>query len=168
MDIGGAPGVTHLHIEADEEYLPTRDNLIHHFRKGYDIIHYSGHAFFDNVLPGRSGLLLSDGVLTASDVRFMLDLNRNPIIYANACAAGRIKSVSSRFTGLAAAFIRAGAVGYISPLWSVDDQDASALAAEYYNRPSTEEADHRRVSAPRKARAGALRLCHLGLSGALR
>jgi hypothetical protein len=133
VDIGVAASVTHLYIEADEEHLPTRDNLIYHFRKGHDIIHYSGHAFFDNVLPGRSGLLLSDGVLTASDVRFMLDLNRNPIIYANACAAGRIKSVSSRFTGLAAAFIRAGAVGYISPLWSVDDQDASALAAEYYN-----------------------------------
>lgn len=126
------PQVHRLDNEEPGALPPTRENLISEFRQGYDIVHYSGHAFFDNVLPGRSGLLLRDGVLTASDVRFMLNLNRNPIIYANACSAGRIKSVSSRFTGLAAAFIRAGAVGYISPLWSIDDQDASALAAEYY------------------------------------
>jgi CHAT domain-containing protein len=76
--------------------------------------------------------VLSDGALTASDVRFMLDFNRSPIIYANACLAGRIKGVSARFTGLAAAFLRAGAAGYISPLWSVDDRDASALAVMFY------------------------------------
>jgi CHAT domain-containing protein len=110
------PEVRSLDNEKEANDLPIRENLIDAFRAGYDIVHYSGHAFFDNVLPGRSGILLRNGVLTASDVRFMLDLNRNPIIYANACSAGRIKSVSSRFTGLAAAFIRAGAMGYKPPL----------------------------------------------------
>jgi hypothetical protein len=114
------------------EWKPTRNSFIAALRRGYDIVHYSGHAFFDNVLPGRSGLVLSDDVLTASDVRFMLDFTRSPIIYANACLAGRIKSVSSRFTGLAAAFLRAGAAGYVSPLWSIDDRDAAALAMAYY------------------------------------
>jgi hypothetical protein len=111
---------------------PTREHLLASLREGFDVIHYSGHAFFDNVLPGRSGLLLKDGVLTAADVRFILDFARTPVIYANACSAGRIKSVSTRFTGLAAAFIRAGAAGYVSPLWSIDDREASSLAAEYY------------------------------------
>jgi len=118
----------------DPQERSTRENLMRYLRRDFDIVHYSGHAFFDNVLPGRSGLVLSDGVLTASDVRFMLDFRRSPVIYANACLAGRIKSISSRFTGLAAAFIRAGAAGYISPLWSIDDRDASALALAYYER----------------------------------
>lgn len=127
------PKVEHLNSERRGAKLPIRENLLSALRENYDIVHYTGHAFFDNVLPGRSGLLLRDGVLTASDVRFLLDLNQSPIIYANACSAGRIKSVSSRFTGLAAAFIRAGAAGYISPLWSIDDREASSLATEYYN-----------------------------------
>lgn len=126
------PKIEHLTIDKEAAKLPTKDNLITAFRHGYDIVHYSGHAFFDNVLPGRSGLLLNDNVLTASDVRFMLNLNRHPIIYANACSAGRIKNISSRFTGLASAFIRAGAAGYISSLWSIDDEEASAIAVTYY------------------------------------
>jgi hypothetical protein len=133
-NIGRRPKLIHLKLDSKmPELKPTRSNFIGELRKGHDIVHYSGHAFFDNVLPGRSGLVLCDGVLTASDVRFMLDFNRSPIIYANACLAGRIKSVSSRFTGLAAAFIAAGAAGYISPLWSIDDRDASALAVAYYD-----------------------------------
>jgi CHAT domain len=124
--------VHYLTNERQGNEIPTRDNLIAAMRRGYDIIHYSGHAFFDNVLPGRSGLLLSDDVLTAADVRFMLELSRSPVIYASACSAGRIKGISSRFTGLASAFIRAGAAGYISSIWSIDDRDAGTLAAEYY------------------------------------
>ncbi len=125
-----------LHLRPDgsgeTDVSPTRENLVNALREGYDIFHYSGHAFFDNVLPGRSGLVLSGEGLTASDVRFMLDFNRSPVVYANACLAGRIKSVSARFTGLATAFIRAGAAGYVSPLWSVDDRKAIDLALTYY------------------------------------
>ncbi|MCE7979991.1 MAG: CHAT domain-containing protein [Caldilinea sp. CFX5] len=117
-------------------HRPTLESFLQELRKGHDIVHFSGHAFFDNVLPGRSGLVLSDGALTAADVRFKVEFpnEHRPLIYANACLAGRIKSVASRFTGLAAAFIRAGAAGYISPLWSIDDQDAAALAIVYYNK----------------------------------
>ncbi|MCC5600633.1 CHAT domain-containing protein [Nostoc favosum] len=127
------PSIRHLRYAVHASDLPTRENFVSELRKGFDIVHYSGHAFFDNVLPGRSGLILSEGsILTAADIRFILDLNSNPIIYTNACSAGRIKSVSSRFMGLASAFIRAGASCYISALWSVDDLDASDLAAEFY------------------------------------
>lgn len=118
--------------EPEDPLCPTRGHFSVLLGSGPRIIHYSGHAFFDNVLPGRSGLLLRDGVLTAADVRFMLELGHRPMIYASACAAGRIKAVSARFTGLAAAFIRAGASCYISSLWSIDDRDAAAMAVSYY------------------------------------
>jgi hypothetical protein len=123
----------HLRESKSPKDRPTRTNFMTELRRGYDIVHYTGHAFFDNVLPGRSGLVLSNGVLTASDVRFTIEFRRSPIIYANACLAGRMKSVSARFTGLAAAFIRSGAAGYVSPLWSIDDRDAAALAVVYYD-----------------------------------
>ena len=58
---------------------------------GYDVLHFAGHGKFDENQPDNSGWLLSDGLLTVTELRNTLAACEVPpaVIYANACSIAR-------------------------------------------------------------------------------
>jgi hypothetical protein len=107
----------------------------------YDIVHYAGHALFDEDDPACSRWLLSDvHGMTALNIRNTLAWLDTPprLVFANACeaamdrgrgdAGGRLENVS----GLATAFINEGVSAYIAPLWPIGDGVAKRIAIQFY------------------------------------
>ena len=108
----------------------------------YDVIHYSGHAYFDEQEPDQSGLLLYDQEpFDAQKIRRLLE--GRPFVFLNACQSAMTAneqdgtkqhgySLAKPAEGLAAAFIYGGALGCIGSLWPIYDEPAAAFAIEFY------------------------------------
>ncbi|PWW51479.1 CHAT domain-containing protein [Actinokineospora spheciospongiae] len=56
----------------------------------------------------------------------------HPFVFLNACQVGAGGTVLGDYSGLARAFLAAGACGVVAPLWNVDDVAASELAEAFY------------------------------------
>nr|WP_325308636.1 CHAT domain-containing protein [Longimicrobium sp.] len=101
------------------------------------MVHYAGHAVFDDERPERSYLALAPepghpgpGRLTAGELA-QLDLSGEPLVVLAACrsaSAGR----ASGFSGLAGALLAAGAGGVIGGTWEVDDALTQPLMIELH------------------------------------
>ncbi len=136
--LGGMPKVEVTKVIGEElKAFDLRELL----RSGeYDIVHYAGHAYFDQKSPEASAWVLSDGPLHAQEIRNTLSWTDSPpwLVYANACEAGmdghkaRDRYHGNVF-GLATAFINNGVAAYIAPLWPVDDFVAAFLAEQFYH-----------------------------------
>ncbi|MEE8389849.1 MAG: CHAT domain-containing protein, partial [Anaerolineae bacterium] len=112
----------------------------------YDLIHYTGHAFFDQRNPGASGLILAENkVLTAREIQDTL--NGQPVVFLNACESARSKTISENDKavaalayagltayGLASAFILGGARAFVGTLWGVYDEGSHKFARRFYQR----------------------------------
>ena len=131
----------------------TRPALLDAFRSGeFDVLHYAGHAQFDEAAPGRSGILCSgDEVLSGAD---LAGVGRLPaLVFFNACESGRIRLASApkrlaarerarheklrdtylrRAVGLAEAFMRGGVANYVGTYWPVGDAAAKKFAERFY------------------------------------
>jgi hypothetical protein len=108
----------------------------------YDVIHFAGHAAFDEQNPDLSGL-----VLTGSEVFYSQKIQRllegRPLVFLNACETGRsaneanAQSVGQYFwrpaEGLASAFLYGGALGCVGSLWPIFDGPAAQFAINFYN-----------------------------------
>lgn len=118
----------------------TRAALRRLVREGsYDVLHFAGHGTYDSHQPEHSGWLLSDGLLTATELRNTLAWTESPpwLIFANACNSAmtddRAASVyQGEIYGMAEACIRVGVNAYVGPLWRVLDESACMLATELY------------------------------------
>lgn len=110
----------------------------------FDVIHYAGHAFFDPVERGRSGILCHGReVLAASDLLRVAHLPS--LAFFNACEAGRVRGragaarrpahrqAERKNIGLAEAFLRGGIANYVGTYWPVGDEAAGAFAARFYD-----------------------------------
>lgn len=102
------------------------------------VVHFCGHAEYDDDSPARSGWLLADGTLTASDIRQMAE-NDKPfpsLIFSNACHSGRTdqwaRHGEERLYDLASAFLLAGVRHYVGTLWDVADDPSRELALHFY------------------------------------
>lgn len=110
----------------------------------YDVIHYSGHAYFDAEDPDLSGLLLHDReIFFAQKIRRLLE--GRPLVFLNACESARTANENSSqrifsfnlqkpAEGLASSFVYGGALGCIGSLWPIYDQPAARFAIEFYNQ----------------------------------
>lgn len=109
----------------------------------YDVIHYSGHAFFDDNDPDYSGLLLHNReIFFADKVRRLL--GGQPLVFLNACESARSANedrssgagynLQKPAQGLAASFVYGGALGCIGSLWPINDLRAARFAVEFYNQ----------------------------------
>jgi hypothetical protein len=109
----------------------------------YDVIHYAGHASFDETIPGDGGLVLADGVLTGAHLSALGRLP--PLVVFNACESARLlrgatrkRNGTQRGQGiarnlsLAETLLRAGLAHYIGTHWPVDDASATAFATVFY------------------------------------
>jgi len=105
----------------------------------YDVIHYSGHAYFNLQNPDESGLLLAgQNVFIAQTIQ--RTLRGRPLILLNACESGRemmrdgeVSYTASETEGLASSFIRGGALGILGTLWPIFDEGAAEFAATFYD-----------------------------------
>lgn len=104
----------------------------------YDVIHYSGHAFYNRAKPDEGGLVLADqSVFIADTIKRML--RGRPLIFLNACESGREMMTDGEVTytgsdneGLALSFVLGGALGFIGTLWPIFDEGAAQFAAVFY------------------------------------
>lgn len=138
----------------------TRPALLDAFSSGeYDVIHYAGHAFFDQANPERSGLVCANHArLTGSD---LAGLGRLPALaFFNACESARVRGAAAterrswerrnpaattvkeanarnehavEAVGLAEAFMRGGIANFVGTYWPVGDRAAEAFAARFYD-----------------------------------
>jgi predicted negative regulator of RcsB-dependent stress response len=101
-----------------------------------DLVHYAGHASFDENDPSRSGWVLHDSILMASELR---RVPRPPLlVFSNACQAG----VTTRWQsdtaydgqafGIGSAFLLAGTQNYIGTFCAIHDAHSATFAADFY------------------------------------
>ena len=132
----------------------TRPALLEAFGSGrYDVVHYAGHAHFDELRRERSGILCADeATLSGAD---LAGISRLPtMMFFNACESGRLRTrraarnagesttrVESnderlarmeRSVSMAEAFLRGGVANFIGTYWPVNDAAASAFARTFY------------------------------------
>ena len=113
------------------------------FQSGkYDVLHYAGHAGFDEHNPAGSGIELADGRLSGLDLAALSNLPA--LVFFNACESARLpsephvrrKHVRGRIdvnVGLAEAFLRGGVANYLGTYWPVGDDSASTAAGAIYD-----------------------------------
>jgi CHAT domain-containing protein len=110
------------------------------FGQGYDIIHFAGHAEFDADNPNESSLGFADGKLKAYHIKEMIEKSGviPRLVFVNACTSAR-ESVETeldyhgyKIRGLASLFLHAGVSGYVGTTWTIFDESAQFLAAEFY------------------------------------
>lgn len=147
---GGQAGVVLDELHGADATHPA---LLSAFSSGkYDVIHYAGHAFFDEKNPERSGLLAHNKVhLTGADLAGLGNLPS--LVFFNACESGRVRTVRTagkrttrqvgelsraehlqRSVGLAEAFMRGGVANLIGTYWPVGDASATSFARTFYRR----------------------------------
>ncbi|WP_420126203.1 CHAT domain-containing protein [Longimicrobium sp.] len=103
---------------------------------GAGVIHYAGHAVFDDTRPERSFLLLAgadtSGRFTAEAVS-RLRLGGVRLVVLSACGTLRSRQGrSGAFAGLSGALMAAGAGGVVGSLWQVDDRLAQPLMLAFH------------------------------------
>lgn len=132
------------------------------------MVHYAGHAVFDDERPERSYLLLAStpgkpgrSRLEAGEIA-QLDLRHLSVVVLAACQTVRTgPGRAAGFSGLAGAFLAAGAGGAVGSLWEVDDRSTRRLMVEFHR------AYRASGNAPAALRAAQLRLLRSG-DGTLR
>jgi CHAT domain-containing protein len=106
---------------------------------GAGVVHFAGHAVFDDQRPERSYLVLARGAEPASAGRLTaaelsrLDLRHVRLVVLSACRT--VRSGPSRaggFTGLSGALLAAGAGAAVGSTWEVDDRFAGALMTRFH------------------------------------
>lgn len=96
----------------------------------YDIIHIACHGLYDSFNPLRSGLKLSDGILTALEMHH-LDL-RGKLLVLGACGSGSVAiEKGSELLGITRALLCAGSIT-ITSLWETPDTASAAFWRTFY------------------------------------
>jgi CHAT domain-containing protein len=104
----------------------------------YDVLHYAGHATYDESREGAGGLLLADGqVLTADDLSIRRNLPR--LFFANGCRSAQtgteLSADPARATrDLVHGLLRAGVRAFIGSMWEVDDAAGETFATGFYDK----------------------------------
>ena len=97
------------------------------------VLHFACHGSFEPT-GTTDGLIMVDGSSLAPEQISALDLKRRPFVFLNACQVGRSQELLGDYSGMAEAFLVAGASGVIAPLWAVKDSVAREIAETFYHR----------------------------------
>ena len=121
-----------------------RESTIRKFsRQRFQIFHFAGHGFVDELMPSRSALLFSqtqdpedDGILLARELHD-LQLKANLVILS-ACetAMGTLEQTEG-VLGLTRIFFYAGARSVLSTLWAIGDRSTVDFMKVFYQYLST-------------------------------
>ena len=118
----------------------TRSRVLTALRSGrFDLVHYAGHAMFDDINPAESGLFCARReVLRGADLATLTDPPY--LMLVNACESGRVRGISRKqrqaalTSSLAEAFLRAGIAHYLGTWWPVADGAAATFATCFHRR----------------------------------
>jgi hypothetical protein len=121
----------------------TWDNVYNALRQGtFHIVHFNGHATYDDKDPFGSGLVLYNRNMTAGQV-FKFFCRKPPVLcFMNGCETGRMKAPQAGSSmgwkthyntfGLARAFLETGSY-LIGSRWKLGDEAAAAFAEKFYS-----------------------------------
>lgn len=109
----------------------------------HSIVHFAGHAFFNNDEPLASGLVLPDGsMITASSIleRNSLKTRCGKLLVLSACQTG-VNAVTggSEILGMARSLIYAGMPNLVLSLWEVGDQSTAQFMSDFHTNLNKEE-----------------------------
>jgi class 3 adenylate cyclase/tetratricopeptide (TPR) repeat protein len=114
-------------------------DLVRDKMRNFDIVHFAGHAEYNQQNPGNSGWRLTGGSLRARDIIKMTGTTAMPaLIFSNACQSARTEEwlLKLRFAaeifGLANAFLLAGVKHYVGTFWEISDEPCSRFALNFY------------------------------------
>jgi hypothetical protein len=98
-----------------------------------DLLHFAVHGRYNPQNPGQeSGIILTDGNSLHANEIAARDLASAPVVFLNACQVGAGQLELGAYSGVAAAFVEAGASAVIAPLWKIDDGIAMDIALAFY------------------------------------
>ncbi|RKZ93497.1 MAG: hypothetical protein DRR19_00980 [Candidatus Parabeggiatoa sp. nov. 1] len=104
----------------------------------YDAWHFTGHGLYRVPDPSHSGIKLEQQEqLRARDISGKvknLGAIHHPLIFLNACLAGRSGLSLTNIGGFAYQSLQAGAGAFIGAYWSLFDQAAYQFATAFYDR----------------------------------
>jgi CHAT domain-containing protein len=105
-------------------------------REQFQIIHYNGHAYFNDRKPYLSGLVLHDRDMTTGPLASTIGTKPPVLCFINACETA--KSVQAASTGnrldiygLARGFLDTGAY-LLGSRWKINDQTSAEFAKQFY------------------------------------
>lgn len=99
------------------------------------LLHFCGHAKFDDANPDQSYLLLADETpLTALQLASSKLTSGKPFIVLNACSVGAPGIVASRAGGFAAKCLNRGCSAVLAAYWPVSDRSAKAFSLALYKK----------------------------------
>jgi CHAT domain-containing protein len=102
--------------------------------RGATIVHFCGHGHYSERMLAETGLLFAQGLLRPGEIPSFE--RAAPIVFANACQASvphSAETLGRAWSGLAAAFIEAGALNYLGSLWPILDSGSRDLAERFYS-----------------------------------
>ena len=135
-------GRADIRLHVVQGALATRTRLLNDFRSGsFDVVHYAGHAHFDEHEPQRSGIICAGGeILSGADLSALQSLPA--LVFFNACESGRLRAAKpgrrirrslATTDGLAESFLRGGVANYLGTYWPVGDDAALAFSTALYS-----------------------------------
>jgi CHAT domain len=107
--------------------------------ESFDILHVAAHTRFDKDKNENTGIILSEGsVLHPTDVFYDIRGDSPWLIFLNACESAMAKDMYfdkyNELSGLADAFIAAGALTYIGTTGPINDISASEISVNFYKK----------------------------------
>jgi hypothetical protein len=125
IDVGGT--VNNLDALLDDKY-PVKDSP-----EPSQILHFACHGAVNPGTPD-SGIVLNDGTRLTGMILKNRDLfkNHHPLVFMNACDLGFCVSTLTGYGGMAGDCVSGGCMGFIGPLWSVNDKIAREFAVNFY------------------------------------
>jgi CHAT domain-containing protein len=104
-------------------------------RSDIQILHFSGHGDYDPAFADLNSILLEDGDFEAFRLQGTpLGLKAHPILYLNACSAGKSGVAVGRMGGFAAKCLSSGCSGIIAPYWPINDARAADFSIALYTK----------------------------------
>jgi CHAT domain-containing protein len=101
--------------------------------RGASIIHFAGHALFDDTRPEQSSLVLAGEDRLTAKTAGLLELGGVRMVVLSACRTMRSRGGrSDGMAGLAGALLSAGAGGVVGSLWEVDDRRTQPLMLAFH------------------------------------
>jgi tetratricopeptide (TPR) repeat protein len=101
-----------------------------------DLIHFIGHAFFDEKNPEKSGWILKEGILTSQEMGRM---DTSPLlVFSNACQSAATNNWETGYLyekktfGIGNGFLLSGVQNFIGPLWVIHDKGSVRFASKFY------------------------------------
>jgi O-acetyl-ADP-ribose deacetylase (regulator of RNase III) len=105
----------------------------------YDLVHYAGHAYFNDEDPSKSGWEINPDKKEYITAETIAAMTAPPIVFANACESGTQAiqgehQYQSEIFGIASGFLMGGIKNYIATYTYINDVSSIDFAVEFYKK----------------------------------